>query len=187
MNFEKKIKAKTESTHILINSAKKRNKKKKKAFFAGSFDPFTIGHLNIALKACELFDDVYIGIGKNENKKRTYSEIKMKEAIENLLTKQKISNVFVVIYGGMTYEQAKNLGCNWLVRGLRNEKDFIYEETVADYNEKIGNLQTIYFRADENLKEISSSKFKEMNSNEMLDEQKNNMIPKEILEILQNH
>jgi len=148
----------------------------KKAFFAGSFDPFTIGHLNIVMKAKEIFDIIFIGIGVNSNKIRVYNETEMKMAIEKMLKAQQIENVYVIIYKGLTVDIAKKLGCQWLVRGVRNEIDYKYEEEIAEYNYQVAQMQTIYFRAENKFKEISSSKVKNDISNRL--------VPKEVFELI---
>ena len=71
-------------------------------FYAGSFDPFTNGHLAIVKKTTKCFDKVIIGIGKNSEKKGRIDKQKMKEAIEKTLEEEKITNAEVIIYDGLT-------------------------------------------------------------------------------------
>ena len=118
------------------------------AFYAGSFDPFTNGHLEIVKRASLLFDTIVIGIGINENKKRRFPKEKMKQAIEESLKKEKINNFKVVIYKGYTHQIAKENLSHILIRGLRNQTDYLYEEEIAKYNEQ-HNIDTIYMRAKE--------------------------------------
>ena len=119
----------------------------KKAFYPGSFDPFTNGHLHVVRTACKLFDKVIIGIGTNIQKERRFSNTLMKEAIEKTLKERKITNVEVIIYDGLSVDVAKELDCNFMVRGLRNDMDYQYEENLAQINEDISGLDTIYFRS----------------------------------------
>jgi len=125
------------------------------AFYAGSFDPFTNGHLELVKKASNIFEKVIIGIGINPDKKRRFDKETMKTAIEDTLKLENLNNCEVLIYQGYTYEAAQQNGSNILIRGLRNKTDYKYEEKIAKFNDKY-NIETIYLRAGE-LGNISSS------------------------------
>ena len=125
-------------------------------FYAGSFDPFTIGHLHIIKVASKLFDKIIIGIGVNPKKTRRYDKIKMKEAIEKLLKSENINNVECIIFDGLTADVAIEYGASFLIRGVRNGIDYDFEENLALINEEISGIDTIYIRAGE-LGAISSS------------------------------
>lgn len=125
------------------------------AFYAGSFDPFTLGHLELVKKASSIFSKVIIGIGINNNKERRFDKEKMKEAIISTLKEESISNCEVIIYDCYTYQAALDNNSNILIRGLRNETDYLYEEEIAKFNDNYG-INTIYLRAG-NLGHISSS------------------------------
>jgi len=116
-------------------------------FYAGSFDPFTNGHLSVVKKASKCFDKVIIGIGVNSLKKRRIDERKMKEAIEETLKLENIDNAQVILYTDLTVDEAKKYNSDMLIRGLRNGTDYDYEENIAQVNEKISNIDTCYFRA----------------------------------------
>ena len=129
-----------------------------KAIYAGSFDPFTNGHLSIVREASELFDTLYICIGKNSSKQRFIDESKMQYAIKKVLLKEGIINCEVVVFSGMIADFAKDLGVDYLVRGLRNSTDYAYEENIAKINSIVNpKLKTIYFRASSNDGEVISS------------------------------
>lgn len=133
-------------------------------FYAGSFDPFTLGHLELVKQASSIFSKIIIGIGANPEKKRRYDKVKMKEAIEQTLVEEKLTNCKVVIYEGFTYQAAQSNNSNILIRGLRNETDYIYEEEISKFNDNFG-INTIYLRAG-NFGHISSSfVYKELQSN----------------------
>jgi pantetheine-phosphate adenylyltransferase len=117
------------------------------AFYPGSFDPFTNGHLHVVKTASKLFDKVIIGIGINIQKERRFSNSIMKSAIEKTLEDENISNVEVVVYDKLSVDVARELNCNYLVRGLRNDMDYQYEENLAQINEEISGLDTIYIRS----------------------------------------
>lgn len=132
------------------------------AIYPGSFDPFTNGHLDIVKKASKLFDEVHIVIGVNANKRRTYDVEIMKGAIEKTLRDEEISNCSVVVYDGLVAEYTKKNNIAYMIRGLRNNMDYNYEENIAEVNKLIDpNLEYVYFRA-ENVA-VSSSMVKELN------------------------
>lgn len=146
-------------------------------FYAGSFSPFTNGHLQVVEKASKIFDKVVIGIGKNAQKTPRYDDELMKEAIEKLLVRLELSDkVSVVIYDNLSVDSAKANGANFLIRGIRNGMDYEYEENMASINEEISGLDTIYIRAGK-LGNISSSLVVElMKNNKNVSE----YLPKEI-------
>ena len=134
------------------------------AFYAGSFDPFTLGHLELVKQASKIFSEVVVGIGINAEKERRFDKEKMKQAIIETFKEENLNNCHVVIYDGFTYEAALSNKSNILIRGLRNETDYIYEEEIAKFNDQYG-INTIYLRAG-NLGHISSSfVYKELQNN----------------------
>lgn len=133
-------------------------------FYAGSFDPFTNGHLQIVKKTARCFDKVIVGIGYNTEKKERIDKSKMKKAIEQVLKDEKLENVEVVLYEGLTVDKAKECGADILIRGLRNGTDYEYEENISEINEEIAGLDTCYFRAG-NLGYLSSSGVMELYKN----------------------
>ena len=135
----------------------------KRAIYPGSFDPFTNGHLDIVKKAAALFDEVDVVIGVNANKRRTFSPVDMKQAIEQTLRKMKLTNVSVTIHDGLVAEYAKQNDIPYMIRGLRNNMDYNYEENIAEVNKLINpRMEYVYFRA-ENVA-VSSSMVKELRS-----------------------
>lgn len=135
----------------------------KTAIYPGSFDPFTNGHLDVVLKASKLFEKVHIVIGLNVNKKRTYNETLIKSAIEETLAEKNIKNCEVIIYDGLIAEYTKKHNVGYMIRGLRNNMDYNYEENIAEVNKLINpDLEYVYFRA-ENVA-VSSSMVKELHS-----------------------
>lgn len=128
------------------------------AFYSGSFDPFTNGHLHVVIKSAQLFDKVVIGIGVNPNKARKFDKDLMKNAIEKVLIRENLSSkVSVLTYDNLSIDAALKSQANFLVRGIRNGMDYEYEENMASINEELsGGLDTIYIRAG-SLGNISSS------------------------------
>lgn len=151
-------------------------------FYAGSFDPFTNGHLQIVKKTAKCFNKVIIGIGYNSDKVTRIDKHKMKEAIEETMKELNLDNVVVTLYEGLTVDEAKKQGADILIRGLRNGTDYQYEENIAEMNEKISGMDTCYFRAGE-LGYLSSSLVMELyNNNSPIDE----YVPKEVAKLLYN-
>lgn len=133
--------------------------KTKRALYTGSFDPFTNGHLSIVEKSAELFDEVIVGIAYNSNKKRYTNIYAMSDAISDQL--ERFDNVVVVIVDELIADYCEKQNINYLVRGLRDTSDYLYEENIAKINNEINpNLKTIYFRADNDV--ISSSMVREL-------------------------
>lgn len=151
-------------------------------FYAGSFDPFTNGHLAIVKKSTKCFEKVIIGIGKNTEKRTRTSREKMKKAIEKTLKEEEINNAEVIIYEGLTAKVAKERGAEILIRGLRNGTDYQYEETIAEINDEYSKLDTCYFRAG-NLGYLSSSMVMDLfNAGEDVTK----FVPKAVAEILKS-
>jgi pantetheine-phosphate adenylyltransferase len=135
----------------------------RRAIYPGSFDPFTNGHLDIVKKSAALFDEVFVVIGVNAQKKRTFDSEKMKSAIEAALQELKITNVKVIIYEGLVAEFAKSNQIKYMIRGLRNNMDYNYEENIAEVNKLINpDMEYVYFRAVNVA--VSSSMVKELHS-----------------------
>lgn len=134
----------------------------KKAIYPGFFDPFTNGHLDIVKKAAVLFDEVYVVIGVNSAKRRSFAPEGMKEAIESTLRSLGLNNCSVCIYEGLVAEFARVNGIAYMIRGLRNNMDYNYEENIASVNTLINpNMESIFFRAENAA--LSSSMVKELN------------------------
>ena len=133
----------------------------KKAIYPGSFDPFTNGHLDIVKKAAEIFDEVFIVIGINAQKRRTFDAVKMKSAMEKTVQALGMTNVKVAIFEGLVAAYAKENSIEYMIRGLRNNMDYNYEENIAEVNKLINpDMEYVYFRA-ENVA-LSSSMVKEL-------------------------
>lgn len=151
-----------------------------KAIYAGSFDPFTNGHLSVIKEAASIFDKVFVVIALNSKKQRVFHEADMFNAMNDCITRCGIDNAVVVPFNGLIAEFAKTLEVKYLVRGIRNTNDFMYEEEIAKFNSKINqNLSTIYLRAKDDA--VSSSMVREL-----LLHGKNvsDLVPEEVLEII---
>lgn len=132
-----------------------------KGFYAGSFDPFTIGHLSVVQRAAKMFDEVVVGIGVNPDKKRRFDVQKMKEAMQQTMKRYNLTNVSIISYNDMTTDAAKDNGATFLIRGLRNGMDYEQEENLALINEEVSGFDTLYVRAGK-LGYVSSSMVMEL-------------------------
>ena len=151
-------------------------------FYAGSFDPFTNGHLHVVKISAKLFDKVIIGIGINPTKNRRFDIDTMAEGIRKILENEHLFNVEVLSYDNLSVTTALENGANFLIRGIRNGMDYDFEETLATFNKDVSNLDTIYIRAGE---------VGPINSTMIMDLVRNNadlskFLPEEIIEIVKN-
>ena len=113
------------------------------ALFPGTFDPITVGHLDIIERSLPLFDKLYIGIGRNASKVPMYSEEQRLQWIREIFANQK--KIDVVVYEGLTVECCKKIGAQYILRGIRYVNDFEYEKAIADMNRSLdGTIETIY-------------------------------------------
>ncbi|MGT2933070.1 pantetheine-phosphate adenylyltransferase [Streptococcus catagoni] len=130
--------------------------------YPGSFDPVTNGHVDIIDRASKLFDQLYIGVFCNSEKKGFFDlEIRiriLKEALKNY------PNVTVIsAQDRLAVDVAKELGVTHMVRGLRNPTDFEYESNLEYFNNRLEEqLETIYFIARNVFRPLSSSRIKEL-------------------------
>lgn len=134
------------------------------AVFPGSFDPFTIGHEAIVLKAVSLFDKVVVAIGSNSNKKYHFSLEKREMLIKEVFADYK--NVEVSSFSGLTIDFCKRINANYLVRGLRDAADFQFEKSIAHMNKAMSpNLETIFLLTDPELSPVNSTILREIIKN----------------------
>ena len=103
----------------------------KKAIFPGTFDPFTLGHLDILNRSTLIFDEIIIGIGINRDKKTMFNIDQRIEMIESIIKDN--PKVSVQSYDGLTIDFCKKVGANFIVRGVRNTGDFEFEKAITIY------------------------------------------------------
>lgn len=132
------------------------------ALFPGSFDPLTNGHLNMIERGTKMFDKVIVGVFVNTNKTALFT---LDEKL--MLIKQAVAhleNVEVIAQESkLTVESAAELGANFLIRGIRNVKDYEYEKDIAMMNHHLApELETVFLLADEAYAHVSSSLLKEV-------------------------
>lgn len=127
------------------------------AVFPGSFDPITLGHLDIIERAVPLFDKIIVAIGQNAQKKYMFSLEQRKKWLEDSL--KKFSNVEVDVYEGLTVDFCKEKGAAFILRGLRNPADFEFEKAIAHTNRAITHrdVETVFLLTSSGKSYISSS------------------------------
>ena len=133
----------------------------KVAIFPGSFDPLTLGHLDLIKRGSALFDQLAVAVMDNASKHPLFSlderVAQVKEAVSGL------SNVSVITSQGLTVDLMNKIGADYLMRGLRNSKDFEYERDIAAMNQFLDDqVETVFLLADPKYQHLSSSLLKEV-------------------------
>ena len=105
------------------------------AIFPGSFDPITIGHVDIIQRALPLFDKIIISVGSNSEKKYFFNLEKRIQWIKKVFIKN--PKIEVKSYNKLTVQFAKDSNARFLIRGLRNISDFEFEKTMAHANSEL--------------------------------------------------
>ena len=132
----------------------------KKAIFPGSFDPITLGHVDIINRGVTLFDEVIIAIGENSSKNYMFS---LDERIAFIRRAFKDNpKVRVMSYSGLTIEFCKEIGVDFILRGLRNPADFEFEKAIAHTNRHLSTLETVFLLTSAQTSFISSSIVREI-------------------------
>jgi len=127
----------------------------RRAVFPGSFDPITLGHVDIIERALPLFDEIIIAIGVNAAKNYMWN-------LEERIAKIKVvfkgnSKIKVTSYEGLTANFCKKENAQYMLRGLRNTADFTYEQTIAQANEKVNGIDSVFLICSPEYSHISSS------------------------------
>ncbi|MDE5662740.1 MAG: pantetheine-phosphate adenylyltransferase [Muribaculaceae bacterium] len=135
-----------------------------KAFFAGSFNPFTIGHLDLVARALAICPEgVVIGVGYNLHKG---DQLHTQERVEHLRKLfEQVPHVEVIAYSGLTVDAAARAGAGVLLRGFRNAIDAEYERNLAAANRLVADIDTIMLPCRPELSPISSSMVRELKHN----------------------
>lgn len=132
-----------------------------KALFAGTFDPPTLGHADLILRAAKLFEKLYVAIALNSEKKSSiFSISEKKELLQKMIGN--LSNVEVREFSGLAVDFAQNLGVQCLLRGIRNASDLEFECQMASANRKMTGIETFFLMANESHLHISSSLIREI-------------------------
>ena len=151
----------------------------KRAIFPGTFDPFTLGHLDILNRSKLIFDEIIIGIGKNSDKKTMFPIKKRIAFIESLIDKG--DNIKVMSYEGLTINFCKSVNANFIVRGVRNNGDFEFEKAIARTNRLLSKIETVFLLTSAKTSFISSSIVRDLIQN---NGDYSKLVPKNIYNII---
>jgi pantetheine-phosphate adenylyltransferase len=131
------------------------------AVYPGSFDPITMGHVDLINRMARLYDEVIVLVAASSQKSALFTEEERKALIEK--TMGHLKNVRVDIFQGLTVEYMKKVNARVIVRGLRAVVDFEYEMTMANINKKLEpNIETMLVFASPEFYYISSRGVKEL-------------------------
>lgn len=137
----------------------------KVAVFAGSFDPFTLGHQDIVEQGLQVFDKIIIAVASNPAKTQLFSAADRVSMIQQVIDNDKLTRV--VVREVPTHQSVVNFACSvnagFLVRGLRNGTDYEYESQIEQINLKLNSsIKTVYLSASKDLSCVSSSAVKSL-------------------------
>jgi len=135
----------------------------KRAVFPGSFDPITLGHVDIIKRALPLFDEIIIAIGVNAEKKYMWSLQDRKMFIDETFAGE--VKIKVRTYEGLTVRFCQDEKAGFILRGLRNASDFTYEQSIAQTNAALAGIESICLIASPSISNISSSIVRDVKRN----------------------
>ena len=131
------------------------NKKKIAVILPGSYDPVTLGHLDLIRRASQEYEEVYAVIFVNPDKNYTFT---LGERMQMLmLATDELDNVLVSYSNGLVIDYMRDHGIELIIKGYRNDTDLEYEKKQAAWNKKMGGYETLLWKADEKLEGISST------------------------------
>ena len=155
----------------------------KRVIFPGTFDPPTLGHLDIIKKAACIFDHVYVAIGNNISKSQTALSLDARLQLLKTITKT-IPNVEIVNFQGLLIDFAKQLDVQIILKAVRNATDIDYENLQAQINRQMGGIETLFMFSEEKFRLISSTLVKEIAK---YNKRLNAFVPSEIEETVFKH
>lgn len=124
--------------------------------FPGTFDPITLGHVDIINRALPLFDKIIVGIGINTSKSPMFSAEKRLSWIKDIYPDS--SRIEGAIYEGLTVNFCKEIGANFILRGIRYVSDFEYEKTIADANRTLDpSIETVFLTGEPKYTSVAST------------------------------
>lgn len=131
--------------------------------YPGTFDPITLGHLDIIRRGAKLVDKLIIGVTTNPSKNPMFTPAERMDMVERELAMQGIDNVSVIGFNALLMKFAERQGASVIVRGLRAVADFEYEYQMAGMNQQLNDrIETIFLMADVSLQPIASKLVKEI-------------------------
>ncbi|MDR1861435.1 MAG: pantetheine-phosphate adenylyltransferase [Candidatus Ancillula sp.] len=131
------------------------------AVFPGTFDPFTVGHLEILKTTCKLFDEVHVLIGKNLQKDSLFSAEKREEMVRVVADVNNLK-VQVSLFDGLITQYCNSHSIDAIVKGVRNFTDFEYENSQAFFNSKLGKVPTVLIPTSPEIEYVSSTSVRQL-------------------------
>lgn len=124
--------------------------------FAGTFDPLTLGHVDIINRALPLFDKIVVGIGLNTAKAPMFSDEQRLQWIKEIYKDEE--RVEGAVYEGLTINFCKKIGAHFILRGIRYVSDFEYEKTIADANRTLDrSIETVFLTGEPKYTSVAST------------------------------
>lgn len=124
--------------------------------FPGTFDPLTLGHVDIINRALPLFDKIVVGIGLNAAKAPMFSPDQRLQWIKDIYKDE--DRVEGAVYEGLTINFCKIIGAHFILRGIRYVSDFEYEKTIADANRTLDkNIETVFLTGEPKYTSVAST------------------------------
>lgn len=131
------------------------------AVFPGSFDPITVGHVDLVRRALPLFDKIIVAVGVNSTKKYLFPLEQRLDWLRKVFAAY--PNVEVDFFENLTAHYCLRIGARYLLRGLRNSSDFDYEKTISQLNHIVGNgIETVFLISEPAYSHISSTIVREI-------------------------
>jgi pantetheine-phosphate adenylyltransferase len=131
------------------------------ALYPGTFDPLTMGHYDIIMRASKLFDRLVVAIGVNSGKSPFFTVDQRIEIARQVCSP--FANVAIDTFSGLAVKFASSIGARAIVRGLRTEADFMYEMQMAMMNRNLEpSLETVFIPTRQDLSHVSSTLVKEV-------------------------
>jgi pantetheine-phosphate adenylyltransferase len=124
--------------------------------FPGTFDPITLGHVDIIDRSLPLFDKIIVGIGLNTSKSPMFSDEQRLQWIQEIYKDQ--PKVEGAVYQGLTVDFCKSIGAKYIIRGIRYVSDFEYEKTIADANRTLDKtIETLFLTGEPKYTSVAST------------------------------
>ncbi len=124
--------------------------------FPGTFDPVTLGHIDIVDRALPLFDKIYVGIGINSAKSPMFSAEQRIQWFSEIYKDE--PRVECMAYEGLTVQFCKRINAHFILRGIRYVSDFEYEKTIADANRTLDrNIETVFLTGEPKYTSVAST------------------------------
>lgn len=129
---------------------------KKICVFPGTFDPLTLGHVDIIRRALPLFDQIVVAIGINANKSPMFSFEQRQLWIEDIFKEEE--KVSAAVFEGLTVNYCRKIGARYILRGIRYVSDFEYEKTIADANRTLDpDIETFFLTCEPKYTSVAST------------------------------